>query len=104
MLPCYRKLQNNEALRMQINENVDHRVKSLVYAKLALGSLIHNVADADRWQNFEKIGCYATIQTSNTVSLDNSPSQLHEALLSIVRCCIHTKQAMTASCVMFIKA
>jgi len=90
--PCYRKMQNNEALRRQINQNVEHTLKSLVYAKLALGSLIHNVADADRWQNFEKIGCYAAIQTSNTISLDNTPSQLHEAMLSIIRCYIHTNQ------------
>jgi len=90
--PHYGKLQNNEALRTQINQNVDRTLKSLVYAKLALGSLIDDVADADRWQNFEKIGCYATIQTSNTISLDNTPSQPHEAVLSVIRCCVHTNQ------------
>ena len=71
------------------------RYKSLLYAKLTFGSLIDNIADTDCRQNFEKIGSYATIEASKTISLHNTPSQPDESMLRIIRC--YTKSAVLTS-------
>ena len=68
--------------------------KSLVDAKLALGSFVDNVADTDCWQDFEKIWSYATIQTGKTISLHNALSQPDESLLCIIRCCTQSQQSL----------
>jgi len=68
--------------------------QSLLYAKLALGSLIDNIADTDCWQNFEKIRSYATIEASETISPDNALSQTHKSLLCIVRCYTQNQQCL----------